>query len=118
MNLTQVRPSLKLQVQLICKFSSTCKINLVFKIDESTAIVIGDERSRAEAIKKTDLLKQQCHHVYVAQCSLCEGKHIDSAYVGQTQQRFHQRANGHWSCFVADEPDTIDKSVLALHHSC
>ena len=39
-HLTQVRPPLNLQVQLTCKFSSTCKINLVFKIDESTAIVI------------------------------------------------------------------------------
>ena len=55
--------------------------------------------------------------IYVAQCSLCEGKPIDSAYVGQTQQRFHLRANGHRSCFVADDPETIEKSALALHAS-
>lgn len=54
--------------------------------------------------------------IYVAQCSLCEGKPIDSAYVGQTQQRFHQRANGHRSCFVdADNLEKIEKSALALH---
>ena len=55
--------------------------------------------------------------IYVALCSLCEGKSINSAYVGQTQQGFHQIANGHRSCFVADDPDpeTIEKSALTLH---
>ena len=53
--------------------------------------------------------------VYVAQCTICEGKPVDSAYVGQTQQKFHQRANGHRACFVDDDPDTIEKSALALH---
>lgn len=53
--------------------------------------------------------------VYVAQCTICEGKPVDSAYVGQTQQKFHQRANGHRACFVANDPDTIEKSALALH---
>ena len=35
--------------------------------------------------------------------------------MGQTQQRLHQRINGHRACFVKDDLDTIEKSALALH---
>ena len=55
--------------------------------------------------------------IYVAQCSLCNGEHVDSTYVGQTQQRFHQRVNGHRACFIEGDPITIEKSALALHAS-
>ena len=54
--------------------------------------------------------------IYVAKCTLCDDNlGVDCVYTGQTQQRVHQRINGHRSCFVADQPDTIEKSALALH---
>ena len=37
--------------------------------------------------------------------------------MGQTQQKFHLRANGHRACFVKGDSDTIEKSALALHAS-
>ena len=42
---------------------------------------------------------------------------VERDYTGQTQQRMHQRINGHRSCFVEDDPETIEKSALALHAS-
>ena len=56
--------------------------------------------------------------IYLAQCSVCDDSvSVENAYVGQTQQRMHQRINGHRSCFVQNDPDTIEKSALALHAS-
>ena len=50
--------------------------------------------------------------IYAAQCSLCS---IEHTYVGQTQQPFHKRANGHRGCFDVDDQEKIEKSALSLH---
>ena len=52
--------------------------------------------------------------VYLAQCSLC-GIGLDNSYNGQTQQQMHKRINGHRSCFVKDNEESVEKSALALH---
>jgi hypothetical protein len=53
--------------------------------------------------------------LYIAQCKICHDKPEDNTYGGQTVQPFHKRVNGHRSCFVSDNIETIEKSALAEH---
>ena len=56
--------------------------------------------------------------IYLAQCSLCDDvTQTERDYVGQTLQPMHLRINGHRNCFAPEDPETIEKSALALHAS-
>ena len=39
----------------------------------------------------------------------------ENTYAGQTMQPMHKRINGHRSCFVEGDLESIEKSALALH---
>lgn len=57
--------------------------------------------------------------VYIAQCKQCDhivedSYHVvtENTYIGQTMQKFHERVNGHRSCF---NNEGYKKSALSLH---
>ena len=52
--------------------------------------------------------------IYIAKCNLCSDLQ-NNTYVGQTNQPFHKRVNGHRSNFKENDLDAVEKSALSLH---
>ena len=91
---------------------SMCNMGDKFNINGMTVVV------------KKKLNCKSKNVIYLGQCQLCDWVFSDNTYTGQTVSEFHNRVNGHRSCFayVKNEPDKIDlvkaeKSALALHSS-
>ena len=77
--------------------------------------IINDQKLKVPS--RFDCKTRNC--IYIAQCKLCKNIEEDSyhvifedTYFGQTMQKFHQRVNGHRSCFNYEDRN---KSALSIH---